>query len=114
MGRDHEQVLANVDRGARVQRDSEGLARGIATEGDPTRPHRVQHANGKACHHALPCAREAALRDADGRLLPQQLVVRKVDAVTCGEREVGHRNNCPLYLHGRVPALDPGHVSSSR
>ena len=109
--RHHEQVLANVDRDARVHRNGECLAWRVTAERDSAGARRVEHVNGQPRHQALPRACEAALRDAYRWLLPEQFVMREVDAVALREREVGYGHDLPLDLHRRPPALDASHVA---
>jgi hypothetical protein len=52
-----------------------------------------------------------ALGDGDARLLPQELVVRKVHAVALREREVGDGHPRAFDLHRRATALDARHVA---
>ena len=100
MGRDHEQVLANVYRHAVVHRDGERLARGVAAEGDAAGADGVEHPDGEAGEHALPGAGEAARCHGDGRVFPEELVVAEVDPLPLRQGEVGDGADRALDLEG--------------
>ena len=114
-GGDQEDVLADVDRLPRRQRQRDDVARLVPRERQPARALGLDHHQRQPGQ--LPPPRPAGQRhagEADLRVLPQQQVVREVDPVAGGQLEIGHGDVRPLDLAERLAELELGHVADGR
>src|SRR5258706_4824861 len=103
-------MLAHIHGLARLNWQRHHLAWSIPGKSDMSRPLRLRHDQRKTGKHALPSSGQRHGGDVDLRVLPQQNMMRKIDAVGSGEIHVCHRYVDAFDLAKRVAELELGHV----
>ena len=107
-------MLAHVDGLAGLEGDRDQFAGIVLGKRDVAGALRLRHDQRQSREHALPAALERHGGDVDLRVLPQQDVMREVDAVAGGEIHVGDRHVQALDLAGGIAELELGHVLAAR
>ena len=109
-GGEHEQMLAHVHFFAGLQRKRDHFAGRVARESDMAGSLRLHHDERQPREHALPSGSKRHGGDVQLRILPQQNVVREVDAVGSRQVDVGDGNVEAFNLAERIAELELGHV----
>ena len=110
VGGGEEQMLADIDGLAGLQWQRDQLAGIVLRKGDVPRTLRLRHHQRHAREHALPRASQRHHGDVHLRVLPQQHVMREVDAVLGRQLHVGNRHILAFDLAEGVAELQLGHV----
>src|SRR5258708_6980012 len=103
-------MLAHIHRLPRLNWQRHHFARSIPRKSDMSRPLRLRHDERETGKHPFPRTGQRHGGDVDLRVLPQQNMMRKIDAVGSGEIHVRHRYVDAFDLAKRVAELELGHV----
>jgi hypothetical protein len=107
-------MLARVEFHARVKRQHDQLAGGVAGERHPARPVGEREHERHAAEDALHPAAGRHRGDRRRLVLPEQHMVLEVDGVPLPECHLGDGDQLTLDLHGRAGEAELGEVPQAR